>query len=74
MFDQKGLSFRGIEVNHVNLGEEIYEKAYEKAEKEKTKAIAMNMIAEGDISDDKITKVTGLSVKEVRELKELQPV
>ena len=61
-----------------NLGEGLFEKAYEKAheraEKEKAKAIAVNLISEGDLPDEKIAKVTGLSMQEIMELKELQPV
>mgnify|MGYP006916070277 CR=1 FL=1 len=57
-----------------NLGEGIFEKAYERAEKEKAKAIAVNLISEGDLPDEKIAKVTGLSMQEIMELKELQPV
>ena len=53
-----------------NLGEGIYERA----EKEKAKAIAVNLISEGNLPDEKIAKITGLSMQEIMELKELQPV
>lgn len=57
-----------------NLGEGIYEKAYEKAEKEKAIAIAKKMLARGNSSVAEIAEDTGLTIEEVENLSNLQPV
>ena len=53
-----------------NLGEGIYEKA----EKEKAVAVAKKMLARGKATMEEIAEDTGLSIEEVEELSNLQPV
>ena len=57
-----------------NLGEGIFEKAYERAEKEKAVAVAKKMLARGKATMEEIAEDTGLSIEEVEELSNLQPV
>ena len=61
-----------------NLGEGLfekaYEKAYERAEKEKAVAVAKKMLARGKATMEEIAEDTGLSIEEVEELSNLQPV
>ena len=54
--------------------EKVYVKAYEKAEKEKSIVIAQKMLARGKATIEEIAEDTGLSVEEVEALNNLQTV
>lgn len=57
-----------------NLGEGIYEQAYEQAEKEKAVAVAKKLLARGKNTIEEISEDTGLSIEEIEKLSNLQPV
>ena len=61
-----------------NLGEglyeEAYEEAYEKAGKEMAVAVAKKLLARGKNTVEEISEDTGLSVGEIENLSNLQPV
>lgn len=52
----------------------LVREASQEASKEASKEIALKMLAEGDMTEEKIARLTGLSVEEVMKLRELQPV
>ena len=69
-----------------NLGEGLYEQAYEKAyeeayeeacvsvDKERAVAIAKKMLARGKYTIEEIAEDTGLTIEEIEQLSNLQPV
>ena len=57
-----------------NLGEGIYEKAYEIGDKERAVAIAKKMLERGKYAIEEIAEDTGLTIEEIEQLSNLQPV
>ena len=61
-----------------NLGEGLYEQAYEKAyetaDRDRSVAIAIKMLARGKYAIEEIAEDTGLTIEEIEQLSNLQPV
>jgi len=61
-----------------NLGEGLYEQAYEKAyetaDRDRSVAIAIKMLARGKYTIEEIAEDTGLTIEEIEQLSNLQPV
>ena len=54
--------------------EEAYEKAYVSADKERAVAIAKKMLERGKYAIEEIAEDTGLTIEEIEQLSNLQPV
>lgn len=70
----EGLYEQAYEKAYEEAYEEAYEKAYVSADKERAVAIAKKMLERGKYAIEEIAEDTGLTIEEIEQLSNLQPV